>query len=78
MPLTDAIAELIGADIAAAAAALPKGQDKGADVWKLAVKKIFAGLKANGLVVIPASAIATTGGPAAQTGPAAPVNLTIT
>lgn len=35
-------------------------------------------LTANGLVIIPASAIATTGGPASQVGPAAPVPLSIT
>lgn len=33
---------------------------------------------ANGLVIIPLNAIATVGGPAAQSGPTAPVPLSIT
>lgn len=35
-------------------------------------------LKANGLVIVPASAIVTNGSATTQTGPATPVNLTIT
>lgn len=78
MPLTPAIAESTGAAIASALASLPRGSEKSADAWKIAVTQIFAAITANGVVTIPPSAIATTGGPAAQSGPAAPVLLQIT
>lgn len=49
------------------------------DVFCSAIgKAIVTYLKVNGLVIIPVAAINTTGGPAAQSGPPAPVNLTIT
>lgn len=81
MPLTDAIAESIGQEIATALDALPKGEDKSAEAWKTAVKKIFAGIVANGQVTVITGAIdvATTGSPTAQSGagPSAPVILEI-
>lgn len=78
MPLTPEIAESIGSAIAAELAGLPRGDDQAEAAWQIAVTKIFEAIVANGVVTIPALAIATTGGPAAQSGPAAPVPLTIT
>lgn len=70
--------DTVGAAIASAIAALPKGEDKAEDVWKIAATQIFAAIVANAVVTIPPGAIATTGGPASQAGPAAPVPLSIT
>jgi hypothetical protein len=78
MPLDPATGDTVGAAIATALAALDKSSDQSAAAWKIAVKQIFAAIVAHGSVIIPPAAIVTTGGPATQTGPAAPVPLSIT
>lgn len=78
MPLTNSgMADAIKAELSASVSPAPKSSDL--DPFCAAIgKAIVTYLKANGLVIVPASAIVTTGSAATQTGPAAPVNLTIT
>jgi hypothetical protein len=45
--------------------------------WLVVVTQIFTGIVNNAVATVPASSIVTTGGPATQTGPAAPVPLAI-
>lgn len=77
MPLNNAAADAIGSDIAATLAALDKESDQSEVAWQTAVRKIFAGIVANGKATLPASSVVTTGSAATQTGPAAPVELSI-
>lgn len=44
--------------------------------WKTVMEKIYAGLKTDIVITLPASSVVTTGGPATQTGPTAPVVMT--
>lgn len=84
--LDTTLANTVGKAISDAAKALPKGADTAEDVWKMAVGKIFEAIVANAKANLPASAVvstvATTGSAAAQTGtgtgPAAPLQLSIT
>lgn len=45
--------------------------------WLVVVTQIFTGIVNNGVATVPASSIVTVGGPATQTGPAAPVACAI-
>lgn len=46
--------------------------------WKAVCRTLYSGLKTDAVIPIPTSSIVTTGGPVTQTGPAAPVNLSLT
>lgn len=78
MPLTNSgMADAIKAQIIASVAKPPKSSDL--DPFCNAIgTAIVTYLKANGLVIVPASSIVTAGSATTQTGPAAPVPLTIT
>lgn len=43
--------------------------------WKKMVEQLYSSLKTDIVITILASSIVTTGGPATQTGPAAPIPL---
>jgi hypothetical protein len=45
--------------------------------WVVVVTEIFTGIVNNGVATVAASSIVTVGGPATQTGPAAPVACAI-
>jgi hypothetical protein len=45
--------------------------------WKALFEAVYAGVLADLTVAVPAASIVTTGGPATQTGPAAPVPCTV-
>lgn len=70
-------ADTVGAAIASALDALPKGADHSADAWKIVMEKIADWITTNGKATIAASSIVTTGTAATQTGPAAPVQCSI-
>jgi len=78
MPLVGAgMGDAIKAKIIATQAEAPASADL--DPFCAAIgEAIVEYLTANGLVIIPASAIVTSGSAATQTGPAAPVPLQIT
>lgn len=77
MPLTGSgMGNAIKSRIVASSAEPPKSTDL--DPFCQAIgEAIVEYLTANGLVIIPLNAIATAGGPANQSGPPAPVNLSI-
>ncbi len=78
MPLVAAgLADAIKTEINSSQASPPREADL--DPFCLAIgTAIVSYLTANGLVIIPASAIVTLGDASTQTGPALPVNLSIT
>lgn len=51
MPLNDAAADAVAADIAAELQALPRGEEQSSEALQIVVRKIFAGIVANAAVV---------------------------
>lgn len=78
MPLVGSgMGDAIKAKLSSSVSPAPKPEDL--DPFCAAIgEAIVEYLTANGLVIIPASAIVTSGSATTQTGPAAPVNLQIT
>ncbi len=68
----------VAADISDALAALPRGEDQSAAAWVIILDKIATWIAAEGKATLPAASVVTTGNAATQTGPAAPVLLSIT
>lgn len=72
MPLSNATADTLSNDVCAA---LGVTDADAKAKWKSIFEKLYTALKADITVTILASSIVTTGGPATQTGPAAPIPL---
>lgn len=65
----DALAQTIVTNLGAASSALPQ--------WQTICRAFFSSITTNGVVIIPPVAIVTNGTATTQSGPPAPVNLSI-